>query len=101
MDKLGPNILSIVERLVLNKCPLFRSYPRFHCTYASVYYYVVMQVRYDDEVKRVVCEPLEMTQEFRKFDLSSPWEQFPLHREPQAIPPSSTPQEPQQTQEKK
>ena len=39
-----------------------------------------VQVRYDDEVKRVVCEPLEMTQEFRKFDLSSPWEQFPLHR---------------------
>lgn len=45
------------------------------------------QVRYDDEVKRVVCEPLEMTQEYRKFDLSSPWEQFPLHREPQVIPP--------------
>ncbi len=38
------------------------------------------QVRYDDEVKRVVCEPIELTQEFRQFDLSSPWEQFPAHR---------------------
>lgn len=42
-----------------------------------------VEVRYDDELKRVVCEPIEMTQEFRKFDLSSPWEQFPLHRHPQ------------------
>lgn len=48
----------------------------------------IVQVRYDDEVKRVVCEPLEMTQEFRKFDLSSPWEQFPLHR--QDVPPPTT-----------
>ena len=38
------------------------------------------KVRYDDEVKRVVIEPLEMTQEFRKFDLQSPWEQFPNYR---------------------
>lgn len=46
-----------------------------------------VEVRYDDEVKRVVCEPIEMTQEFRKFDLSTTWEQFPLHRQPEAIPP--------------
>jgi NADH dehydrogenase (ubiquinone) Fe-S protein 3 len=39
-----------------------------------------VEVRYDDEVKRVVCEPLELTQEFRKFDLPSPWEVFPQHR---------------------
>ncbi|MGH0126048.1 UNVERIFIED_CONTAM: hypothetical protein FKN15_032278 [Acipenser sinensis] len=32
------------------------------------------QVRYDDEVKRVVAEPVELSQEFRKFDLNSPWE---------------------------
>ena len=44
------------------------------------------QVRYDDEAKRVVCEPLEMTQEYRKFELSSPWEQFPLHRAAEALP---------------
>lgn len=33
-------------------------------------------MRYDDEKKRVVCEPLEFAQEFRKFDLSAPWETF-------------------------
>ncbi len=38
-------------------------------------------MRYDDEVKRVVVEPLELAQEFRKFDLSSPWEQFPNFRD--------------------
>ena len=48
------------------------------------------QVRYDDELKRVVCEPIEMTQEFRKFDLSTPWEQFPAHRQVEAIPPPNT-----------
>ncbi|BES98262.1 NADH dehydrogenase (ubiquinone) Fe-S protein 3 [Nesidiocoris tenuis] len=40
-----------------------------------------VEVRYDDEQKRVVCEPLELAQEFRKFDLSAPWEQFPNFRE--------------------
>lgn len=40
-----------------------------------------VEVRYDDELKRVVCEPLELTQEFRKFELSAPWEQFPNFRE--------------------
>jgi len=48
-------------------------------------------VRYDDEAKRVVCEPIEMTQEYRKFELSSPWEQFPLHRVAEALPASSDP----------
>ncbi|KAJ8333785.1 hypothetical protein SKAU_G00411040 [Synaphobranchus kaupii] len=41
-----------------------------------------VEVRYDDEVKRVVAEPVELSQEFRKFDLNSPWEVFPAHREP-------------------
>jgi len=40
----------------------------------------MVEVRYDDEVKRVVCEPVELAQEFRKFDLGSPWEQFPAHK---------------------
>ncbi|KAL5021842.1 hypothetical protein ScPMuIL_000997 [Solemya velum] len=40
-----------------------------------------VEVRYDDEVKRVVVEPLEMTQEFRKFEYSSPWESFPAYRQ--------------------
>lgn len=39
-----------------------------------------VEVRYDDEVKRVVMEPVELSQEFRKFDLSSPWETFPNFR---------------------
>ncbi|CAB3382326.1 Hypothetical predicted protein [Cloeon dipterum] len=43
-----------------------------------------VEVRYDDEKKRVVCEPLELAQEFRKFELSSPWEQFPNFRGPPA-----------------
>jgi NADH dehydrogenase (ubiquinone) Fe-S protein 3 len=33
-----------------------------------------VEVRYDDAQRRVVVEPLEMTQEFRLFDFSSPWE---------------------------
>lgn len=40
----------------------------------------IFQLRYDDEKQRVVCEPLELAQEFRKFDLSAPWEQFPNFR---------------------
>ncbi|CAL1529118.1 unnamed protein product [Lymnaea stagnalis] len=39
-----------------------------------------VEVRYDDEVKRVVVEPLELTQEFRKFEANTPWETFPAHR---------------------
>ena len=33
-----------------------------------------VEVRYDDEQKRVVYEPVELTQEFRSFDYLSPWE---------------------------
>jgi NADH/F420H2 dehydrogenase subunit C len=32
------------------------------------------QVRWDGEKKRVVEEPVKLTQEFRRFDLKSPWE---------------------------
>ena len=41
----------------------------------------IFQVRWDDEAKRVVQEPVELAQEFRKFDLAAPWEQFPNFRE--------------------
>ena len=34
-----------------------------------------VEVRYDDSEKRVVSEPIEMTQEFCYFDFASPWEQ--------------------------
>ena len=33
-----------------------------------------VEVRYDDEAKRVVYEPVKLTQEFRNFDFESPWE---------------------------
>jgi NADH-quinone oxidoreductase subunit C len=33
-----------------------------------------VEVRYDDEQKRVVYEPVELAQEFRNFDFLSPWE---------------------------
>uniref|UniRef100_A0A9N6WUU4 NADH dehydrogenase [ubiquinone] iron-sulfur protein 3, mitochondrial n=1 Tax=Lynceus sp. MCZ IZ 141354 TaxID=1930659 RepID=A0A9N6WUU4_9CRUS len=39
-----------------------------------------VEVRYDDDVKRVVVEPVELAQEYRRFDLSSPWETFPNYR---------------------
>jgi len=33
-----------------------------------------VEVRYDDDAKRVVYEPVELRQEFRNFDFLSPWE---------------------------
>jgi NADH-quinone oxidoreductase subunit C len=33
-----------------------------------------VEVRYDDEQKRVVYEPVKLAQEFRTFDFLSPWE---------------------------
>jgi NADH/F420H2 dehydrogenase subunit C len=35
-----------------------------------------VEVRYDSAKKRVVCEPLEMSQEFRLFDFTSPWDLY-------------------------
>ena len=35
-----------------------------------------VESRYDSTKKRVICEPLEMTQEFRLFDFTSPWEKI-------------------------
>jgi NADH-quinone oxidoreductase subunit C len=39
-----------------------------------------VEVRYDDEQKRVVYEPVRLAQEFRTFDFLSPWEgpDYPL-----------------------
>jgi NADH-quinone oxidoreductase subunit C len=39
-----------------------------------------VEVRYDDEQKRVIYEPVRLTQEFRQFDFLSPWEgpDYPL-----------------------
>jgi NADH-quinone oxidoreductase subunit C len=33
-----------------------------------------VEVRYDEEQRRVVYEPVKLTQEFRSFDFLSPWE---------------------------
>jgi NADH-quinone oxidoreductase subunit C len=33
-----------------------------------------VEVRYDDEEKRVVYEPVKLVQDFRNFDFMSPWE---------------------------
>ena len=33
-----------------------------------------VEVRWDDELKRVLYEPVRLTQEFRDFDFLSPWE---------------------------
>jgi NADH-quinone oxidoreductase subunit C len=39
-----------------------------------------LEVRYDDQEKRVLYEPVRLNQEFRKFDFLSPWEgaDYPL-----------------------
>ena len=33
-----------------------------------------VEVRYDEEQKRVIYEPVSLTQDFRNFDFMSPWE---------------------------
>ena len=33
-----------------------------------------VEVRFDEELGRIVYEPVHLTQEFRKFEFSSPWE---------------------------
>lgn len=38
------------------------------------------ECRWDNELRRVVQEPVELAQEFRRFDLSTPWENFPKFR---------------------
>ena len=35
------------------------------------------EVRYDEELKRVVYQPVQLVQEFRDFDFMSPWEGAP------------------------
>ncbi len=35
-----------------------------------------MEVRYDEERKRVIYEPVKLAQEFRTFDFLSPWEGY-------------------------
>ena len=46
-----------------------------------------VEVRYDDQEKRVVYEPVRLNQEFRKFDFMSPGEgaDYPLPGDEKAI----------------
>jgi len=33
-----------------------------------------VELRYDDEIKKILIEPLSLSQEFRYFDFTSPWD---------------------------
>ena len=43
-----------------------------------------VEVRYDEEQKRVVYEPVRLVQQFRNFDFLSPWEGMTLHGDEKA-----------------
>ena len=58
-----PDLRRILTDYGFDGFPLCKNYPLSGYT----------EVRYDDEQKRVINEPLEITQEFRNFDLISPW----------------------------
>jgi NADH-quinone oxidoreductase subunit C len=49
-----------------------------------------VEVRYDDAQKRVVYEPVKLTQEFRTFDFLSPWEGAEAARAAMAPSPGKT-----------
>jgi NADH dehydrogenase (ubiquinone) Fe-S protein 3 len=58
------------------------------------------EVRYDEERKRVVYEPLQLTQVFRNFESLSPWEQVGKGTEPN-LPENFKIAPPPKTEEKK
>jgi NADH-quinone oxidoreductase subunit C len=45
-----------------------------------------VELRYDDDQKRVVYEPVKLTQDFRNFDFMSPWEGMLPPRDPRESP---------------
>lgn len=45
------------------------------------------EVRFDEDTRRIVYEPVELPQEFRKFELSPSWEQFPAYKQASEEPP--------------
>ena len=61
-----PDLRRILTDYGFDGFPLSKNYPLSGHT----------EVRYDDEQKRVVYEPIEISQEFRNFDLISPRVQF-------------------------
>ncbi|KAH7883816.1 NADH or F420H2 dehydrogenase [Phlebopus sp. FC_14] len=69
------NITSLLTRILLTGFeghPLRKDFPLTGYT----------EVRYDEERKRVVYEPLQLTQAFRNFESLSPWEQVGSGTEP-------------------
>ena len=59
-----PDLRRILTDYVFSGYPLRKDFP------TTGY----VEVRYDDEEKRVVYEPVKLTQDFRTFDFLSPWE---------------------------
>ncbi|KAI8814730.1 NADH-ubiquinone oxidoreductase kDa subunit [Cladochytrium replicatum] len=53
-----------------------------------------VEVRWDDQEKRVVVEPLELSQSFRHFDYQSPWEQTGSGKEVKKLLPETAAPEP-------
>ncbi len=49
-----------------------------------------VEVRYDEDQKRVIYEPVKLQQEFRTFDFMSPWEGMLQPRGPEPAPESDT-----------
>ena len=58
-----PDLRRILTDYGFDGFPLTKNYPLSGYT----------EVRYDDEQKRVVNESIEITQEYRNFDMVSPW----------------------------
>jgi len=65
-----PDLRRILTDYGFQGHPLRKDFP------SSGYY----EVRWDNELQRVVQEPVELAQEFRRFDLATPWENFPKFR---------------------
>ena len=61
---LSPRSSSFAHRLWFRGHPLRKDFPLTGH----------VEMRYDEEAKRVVYEPVSLTQEFRRFDFMSPWE---------------------------
>jgi len=59
-----PDLRRILTDYGFEGYPLRKDYPLSGYT----------EVRYDDSQKRVIYEPLELSQEFRVFNFASPWE---------------------------
>ena len=62
-----PDMRRIPTAYGFSGCPLRKDFP------LTGY----VELRYDDELKRVVYQPVELVQEFRDFDFMSPWEGAP------------------------